>query len=148
MEQGGCRCEWSCVCLCARQTNDAAGRHARTDKRMTPMESCAHALFDELRDPKTRLPNQRPLPQLFDFTPEEVRRACPFVRVKVRRLWFKHDAARRSRAAAPGHAPTTVASALVPKRWRWMECLKAECLCCLMPACLCCLLSSMPVPSP
>jgi len=50
------------------------------DKRITPMQSCAHALFDELRDPNTRLPNQRPLPQLFDFTPEEVRAAGDLMR--------------------------------------------------------------------
>jgi hypothetical protein len=28
--------------------------------------------FDELRDPNTRLPNGQPLPQLFNFTPEEI----------------------------------------------------------------------------
>ena len=31
------------------------------DKRVTPMHACAHTLFDELRDPNTRLPNQRPV---------------------------------------------------------------------------------------
>ena len=45
------------------------------DKRVTPMQSCAHAFFDELRDPNTRLPNGRPLPPLFDFTQEEIRAA-------------------------------------------------------------------------
>ena len=86
------------------------------DKRVTPMHACAHTLFDELRDPNTRLPNQRPvclclsvhtnihtctrmhayihtykrthahthtrtqLPQLFDFTPEEVRAAGDLMR--------------------------------------------------------------------
>jgi serine/threonine protein kinase len=43
------------------------------DKRLTPLQSCAHPFFDELRDPRTQLPNARPLPQLFDFTPEERR---------------------------------------------------------------------------
>mmetsp|Transcript_14516 Transcript_14516/g.30046 ORF Transcript_14516/g.30046 Transcript_14516/m.30046 type:complete len:361 (-) Transcript_14516:208-1290(-) len=43
------------------------------DKRVTPLQACAHQLFDELRDPNTRLPNARPLPTLFDFTPEEMR---------------------------------------------------------------------------
>ena len=28
--------------------------------------------FDELRDPDTRLPNGQPLPDLFNFTPEEL----------------------------------------------------------------------------
>ncbi|EKX47114.1 hypothetical protein GUITHDRAFT_94045 [Guillardia theta CCMP2712] len=42
------------------------------EKRVTPMQSCAHAYFDELRDPNLHLPNMK-LPPLFDFTPEEVR---------------------------------------------------------------------------
>ncbi|XP_070202653.1 glycogen synthase kinase-3 beta-like isoform X3 [Littorina saxatilis] len=36
--------------------------------RIQPMEACAHAFFDELRDPTTRLPNGRDLPPLFNFT--------------------------------------------------------------------------------
>jgi glycogen synthase kinase 3 beta len=28
--------------------------------------------FDELRDPNTRLPNGQPLPELFNFTQEEM----------------------------------------------------------------------------
>eukprot|EP01147_Barroeca_monosierra_P006577 gene6577-9400_t len=39
-------------------------------KRPTCVESLAHPFFDELRDPKTVLPNGNPLPNLFDFTPE------------------------------------------------------------------------------
>ena len=35
--------------------------------RLTPLEACAHAFFDELRDPDTRLPNG-PLPLLFNFS--------------------------------------------------------------------------------
>lgn len=35
--------------------------------RLTPLEACAHAFFDELRDPETRLPNG-PLPSLFNFS--------------------------------------------------------------------------------
>uniref|UniRef100_A0A6U2DU36 Protein kinase domain-containing protein n=2 Tax=Hemiselmis andersenii TaxID=464988 RepID=A0A6U2DU36_HEMAN len=41
------------------------------DSRTTPLQSCGHAFFDELRDPSARLPNSRPLPPLFDFTAEE-----------------------------------------------------------------------------
>ncbi|XP_076438546.1 glycogen synthase kinase-3 beta-like [Babylonia areolata] len=40
--------------------------------RIQPMEACAHAFFDELRDPATRLPNGRELPPLFNFTPTEM----------------------------------------------------------------------------
>ena len=35
--------------------------------RLTPLEACAHAFFDELRDPDTRLPNGS-LPPLFNFS--------------------------------------------------------------------------------
>jgi serine/threonine protein kinase len=35
--------------------------------RLTPLDACAHAFFDELRDPDTRLPNG-PLPPLFNFS--------------------------------------------------------------------------------
>jgi len=40
--------------------------------RVSPLEVCAHPFFDELRQPTTRLPNGRPLPPLFDFTPSEL----------------------------------------------------------------------------
>jgi glycogen synthase kinase 3 beta len=50
------------------------------DRRLTPMQSCGHVFFDELRDPNTRLPNGRPLPPLFDFTPEELRAAGDLIR--------------------------------------------------------------------
>ncbi|XP_046375313.1 glycogen synthase kinase-3 beta-like isoform X2 [Haliotis cracherodii] len=40
--------------------------------RISPLEACAHAFFHELRDPATRLPNQKPLPPLFNFTQEEL----------------------------------------------------------------------------
>ena len=35
--------------------------------RLTPLEACAHAFFDELRDPETRLPNGS-FPLLFNFS--------------------------------------------------------------------------------
>jgi glycogen synthase kinase 3 beta len=37
--------------------------------RPRPLESLTSSYFDELRDPKTRLPNGMPLPDLFNFTP-------------------------------------------------------------------------------
>lgn len=40
--------------------------------RLTPLQTCAHPFLDELRNPSTRLPNGRPLPPLFDFTPQEL----------------------------------------------------------------------------
>jgi len=39
--------------------------------RLTPLEACSHAFFDELRDPDTRLPNG-PLPLLFNFSQHEL----------------------------------------------------------------------------
>ncbi|XP_078060163.1 glycogen synthase kinase-3 beta-like, partial [Mustelus asterias] len=36
--------------------------------RLSPLESCAHPFFDELRDHSTRLPNGHELPELFIFT--------------------------------------------------------------------------------
>ncbi|CAF2640001.1 unnamed protein product [Rotaria sp. Silwood2] len=39
--------------------------------RLTPLEACAHAFFDELRDPDTRLPNGS-LPPLFNFSQQEL----------------------------------------------------------------------------
>lgn len=36
--------------------------------RLCPLEACAHPFFDELRETQTRLPNQRELPPLFNFT--------------------------------------------------------------------------------
>ncbi|XP_049355204.1 shaggy-related protein kinase epsilon-like [Solanum verrucosum] len=43
--------------------------------RSTALEACTHSFFDELRDPKTRLPNGRPLPPLFNFRPQELKGA-------------------------------------------------------------------------
>ncbi|KAH6812125.1 shaggy-like protein kinase 32 [Perilla frutescens var. frutescens] len=40
--------------------------------RFTALEACAHPFFDELRAPNAYLPNGRPLPPLFDFSPEEL----------------------------------------------------------------------------
>ncbi|CAF0877601.1 unnamed protein product [Adineta ricciae] len=39
--------------------------------RLTPLEACAHAFFDELRDPDTRLTNGS-LPLLFNFSQQEL----------------------------------------------------------------------------
>jgi serine/threonine protein kinase len=40
--------------------------------RITPLEACAHAFFDELREPNNKLPNGRELPPLFNLTPHEL----------------------------------------------------------------------------
>ncbi|XP_078166758.1 shaggy-related protein kinase alpha-like isoform X2 [Carex rostrata] len=45
--------------------------------RCTALDACAHPLFDELRDPNTRLPNGRTLPPLIDFTLQELEGVPP-----------------------------------------------------------------------
>jgi serine/threonine protein kinase len=39
--------------------------------RITPLEACAHAFFDELREPNNKLPNGHDLPPLFNLTAQE-----------------------------------------------------------------------------
>jgi len=41
------------------------------ERRVKPLAGCAHPFFDELRDSRTRLPNGKELPPLFDFTGHE-----------------------------------------------------------------------------
>jgi len=41
-------------------------------RRISPLDACAHAFFDELRDPNTRLPNGKDLPPLLNFTQQEL----------------------------------------------------------------------------
>jgi len=41
------------------------------ERRVKPLEGCAHKFFDELRDPNTKLPTGNALPPLFDFTEHE-----------------------------------------------------------------------------
>jgi serine/threonine protein kinase len=42
-------------------------------ERILPLDALAHPFFDELRDPKARLPNGKPLPPLFDLDQDELR---------------------------------------------------------------------------
>lgn len=52
-------------------------------QRISPIESCAHQLFDELRDTSARLPNGKPLPPLFDFNPDELKYIRPELKTKL-----------------------------------------------------------------
>ncbi|MCO5560452.1 hypothetical protein L7F22_014067 [Adiantum nelumboides] len=45
--------------------------------RLTALEACVHPFFDELRDPRTKLPNGRALPPLFNFNSLELKGATP-----------------------------------------------------------------------
>nr|ABD62975.1 glycogen synthase kinase 3 [Schmidtea mediterranea] len=40
--------------------------------RVSPIESCTHSFFDELRQESTKLPNDKPLPPLFNFASNEI----------------------------------------------------------------------------
>jgi glycogen synthase kinase 3 beta len=40
-------------------------------QRLDPFDALAHPFFDELREPNARLPNGKPLPNLFNFTDDE-----------------------------------------------------------------------------
>jgi len=42
------------------------------DRRVKPLEGCAHSFFDELREESTKLPTGKSLPPLFDFTEHEL----------------------------------------------------------------------------
>jgi serine/threonine protein kinase len=42
------------------------------NQRIDALEAMAHPFFDELRLPNAILPNGKPLPALFDFSPDEV----------------------------------------------------------------------------
>ena len=50
-------------------------------KRLNPIEAIVHPFFDELRDQATTLPNGNPLPDLFNFSKEELMR-CDQKRVQ------------------------------------------------------------------
>ncbi|CAH8487197.1 unnamed protein product [Heterobilharzia americana] len=41
-------------------------------KRLEPLDACLHCFFNELRQEETTLPNDRPLPPLFNLTPYEM----------------------------------------------------------------------------
>lgn len=57
--------------------------------RPGPMEALTLEVFDELRDPNTRLPNGGPLPELFNFTEEERSQTTPEVMAQITPPWFK-----------------------------------------------------------
>ena len=56
--------------------------------RITPLQACAHKFFDELRDPNARLPNNRELPPLFNFT-EQGKNVFLFLNIAIENLILK-----------------------------------------------------------
>ncbi len=59
------------------------------ERRLKPLEAILHPFFDELRDKATKLPNGNPLPELFDFTKEEISSTSPDVIEQLIPGWYK-----------------------------------------------------------
>jgi len=57
-------------------------------ERYTPEQALADKYFDELRDKKTLLPTGRPLPQLFNFTKEEIKASGEYIEAIIPK-WYK-----------------------------------------------------------
>ena len=64
------------------------------DLRLKPLEGCTMPLFDELRDPNLRLPNNLPPPPLFDFRPQETFELPPSHKSKLVPDWWKQQNAK------------------------------------------------------
>ena len=56
--------------ISVRDTDDGCWLLFIFSSYLLQLEACAHPFFDELRDPNVRLPNNRPLPPLFNFKQE------------------------------------------------------------------------------
>ena len=52
-------------------------------ERYNAFEACSHPYFDALRSPDCKLPDQSPLPELFDFSKEEVANMGPELAKKL-----------------------------------------------------------------
>uniref|UniRef100_A0A6F9DEP0 [tau protein] kinase n=1 Tax=Phallusia mammillata TaxID=59560 RepID=A0A6F9DEP0_9ASCI len=53
------------------------------ESRISPLDSCAHSFFDELRSTNTRLPGGRQLPPLFNFTDKELSSKSPLYNILI-----------------------------------------------------------------
>ncbi|KAJ3444115.1 glycogen synthase kinase-3 alpha [Anaeramoeba flamelloides] len=64
------------------EATDLLSKFLRYDpkSRISALDACAHPFFNELRNPNTKLPNQRDLPELFDFDAEELNSVKPQIR--------------------------------------------------------------------
>ena len=51
--------------------------------RVTALEACSHPFFDELRQPDVRLPDNVPLPTLFNWSESELSGASPELRLAL-----------------------------------------------------------------
>ena len=59
------------------------------EQRFKPLEALLHPFFDELREQSCRLPNGNPLPDLFDFSQEEISTTSPEIIEQLVPGWYK-----------------------------------------------------------
>ncbi|CAG9336048.1 unnamed protein product [Blepharisma stoltei] len=59
--------------------------------RPTPMQALLHPFFDELRDQNTTLPNGERMPDLFNFTQEEIASTTPDVIQRLIPSWYANS---------------------------------------------------------
>ena len=60
-------------------------------QRFTPMEALKHSFFEDLRDKNTKLPNGAEMPDLFNFTREEISTTDEETIKKLTPDWYKED---------------------------------------------------------
>merc|ERR1719379_2069706 len=61
------------------------------EARIRPLEACCVEFFEELRDQNTRLPNSKPVPDLFNFTKEEAGVMSGDIRERLVPKWYKEQ---------------------------------------------------------
>lgn len=59
------------------------------ERRLKPLEAICHPFFDELRQEGTTLPNGNALPELFNFTREELMQADPQLSAQMIPDWYR-----------------------------------------------------------
>jgi serine/threonine protein kinase len=77
--------------------------------RLTSLEACAHAFFDELREPGNKLPNGRDLPPLFNLTQHELS-IQPHLNAKLIPAHFTNQPAAENSTAPAATASNAVAA--------------------------------------
>lgn len=59
------------------------------ERRLKPLDALCHPYFDELREPNAKLPNGNAMPNLFEFTKEEISTTSPQVLEELIPDWLK-----------------------------------------------------------
>ncbi|XP_015910135.1 glycogen synthase kinase-3 beta [Parasteatoda tepidariorum] len=82
--------------------------------RITPLQACSHKFFDELRQPGTRLPNNRELPPLFNFTEHELKIQPSLNSILIPSYLRNSSIAERSEACDSGAIAAAAAPDVIP----------------------------------